>query len=313
MDKLIEKFGCKIIDTDLKKKFPNSLFIERDIFCMHRDLDKIGDDFYIYTGRGPSSSSLHLGHLVPFMFAKELQDIYNVHVIIQITDDEKFYRDDKTLTEIRDFGKENMRNIISCGFNLEKTTIFFNSSYQNSDLDLNVIKISKLVKLKDIISSFGFTDDMNIGSIFFPVQQMAPSFSSSFQKILGIKKPCLIIAGIDQDPYFRLVRDIAEKIGELKPSVIYANFLPGIFTKQSKMSSSNPLSAIFLEDSNSEIEKKIKKSFSGGQDTLENHVKFGGNTDVDICIEYLRFFVINKLFMKVLKPNLNLDKLHQKN
>ena len=41
-----------------------------------RDLDEIlnayesGKSFYLYTGRGPSSASLHFGHLIPFMFTK---------------------------------------------------------------------------------------------------------------------------------------------------------------------------------------------------------------------------------------------------
>ncbi len=26
--------------------------------------------FFLYTGRGPSSESMHLGHLVPFLFTK---------------------------------------------------------------------------------------------------------------------------------------------------------------------------------------------------------------------------------------------------
>ena len=40
------------------------------------DLEKIvelaeqGKPFYLYTGRGPSSDSLHMGHLIPFMFTK---------------------------------------------------------------------------------------------------------------------------------------------------------------------------------------------------------------------------------------------------
>lgn len=39
-----------------------------------RDLNTIldryeqGKPFYLYTGRGPSSDSMHLGHLIPFMF-----------------------------------------------------------------------------------------------------------------------------------------------------------------------------------------------------------------------------------------------------
>ncbi|KAL6141413.1 hypothetical protein ACLB2K_059701 [Fragaria x ananassa] len=41
-----------------------------------RDLNGIldayerGEKFYLYTGRGPSSEALHLGHLIPFMFTK---------------------------------------------------------------------------------------------------------------------------------------------------------------------------------------------------------------------------------------------------
>lgn len=44
--------------------------------CVCRDLNEIldlyekGEKFYLYTGRGPSSEALHLGHLIPFMFTK---------------------------------------------------------------------------------------------------------------------------------------------------------------------------------------------------------------------------------------------------
>lgn len=37
------------------------------------DLYEAGKKFYLYTGRGPSSDSLHLGHLIPFHFTKYLQ------------------------------------------------------------------------------------------------------------------------------------------------------------------------------------------------------------------------------------------------
>jgi len=44
-----------------------------------------------YEQIGPSSDSMHLGHLLPFIFTKWLQDAFNVPLIIQITDDEKFF------------------------------------------------------------------------------------------------------------------------------------------------------------------------------------------------------------------------------
>ena len=33
---------------------------------------------------------MHLGHLVPFMFTKWLQEAFKVPLVIQLTDDEKF-------------------------------------------------------------------------------------------------------------------------------------------------------------------------------------------------------------------------------
>lgn len=55
-------------------------FIRRGIFFSHRDfhtilkLKKDGKPFYLYTGRGPSSESMHLGHLIPFIVTKEFSD-----------------------------------------------------------------------------------------------------------------------------------------------------------------------------------------------------------------------------------------------
>ena len=47
---------------------------------------------------------------------------------------------------------------------------------------------------------------------------------------------------------------------------------------------------MFLNDSMKDIEKKIKSSFSGGQTTIEEHRAKGGNPDVDVAYQYLRYF-----------------------
>jgi tryptophanyl-tRNA synthetase len=49
-----------------------------------------GKPFYLYTGRGPSADSMHMGHLVPFIFCQWLQETFKVPIVIQMTDDEKF-------------------------------------------------------------------------------------------------------------------------------------------------------------------------------------------------------------------------------
>jgi len=80
--KLVKEFGTKEISKELLDRFekltgwkPHPL-LRRGSFFSHRDLDLIltryeqGKPFYLYTGRGPSSNSMHMGHLIPFTFTK---------------------------------------------------------------------------------------------------------------------------------------------------------------------------------------------------------------------------------------------------
>lgn len=81
-DKLIDQFGTKRVDAALLERFERltghkpHVFLRRGMFFSHRDFDKIldryeqGKPFFLYTGRGPSSDSMHLGHMVPFVFTK---------------------------------------------------------------------------------------------------------------------------------------------------------------------------------------------------------------------------------------------------
>ena len=77
-------------------------------------------------------------------------------------------------------------------------------------------------------------------------------------------------------------------MGLMQPSSTYHQFAIGI--TGGKMSSSMPETTIFLNDSMKTIEKKLKSSFSGGQPTLEEHRKKGGNPDIDVAYQYLRYF-----------------------
>ena len=111
-DRLIRQFGTQPLDAALVERFERITgqrphrFLRRGIFFSHRDLSFIldlyekGQKFYLYTGRGPSSEALHLGHLIPFQFTKWLQDVFNCPLVIQLTDDEKFlFKEDLKLEE----------------------------------------------------------------------------------------------------------------------------------------------------------------------------------------------------------------------
>ena len=93
--KLIKEFGTQEISKDILSKLKNAHpLLRRKIYFSHRDFDlwikdaESGKKVSIVTGRGPSEK-MHLGHLVPFLAAKSLQDKYNCNVYIPISEDEK--------------------------------------------------------------------------------------------------------------------------------------------------------------------------------------------------------------------------------
>ena len=77
-------------------------------------------------------------------------------------------------------------------------------------------------------------------------------------------------------------------MGLLAPSSTYHHFAVGL--TGDKMSSSKPKTSIFLDDDIETLTKKIRKAYSGGQSTIEEHRRIGGNPDVDVAYQYLMYF-----------------------
>ena len=104
--------------------------------------------------------------------------------------------------------------------------------------------------------------------------------------------PCLIPCAIDQDPYFRLTRDVAVKLKYPKPALLHAKFFPALQGPQTKMSASDLNSSIYMSDTPAQIKNKVNKhGFSGGRETVEEHRRLGGDPDVDVAYQYLGFFL----------------------
>jgi tryptophanyl-tRNA synthetase len=99
-----------------------------------------------------------LGHAVPFIFCKYLQDAFDVPIVIQITDDEKYmYRPELELEKVQKMAISNIKDIIAFGFNPEKTFIFTDTDYIKY-LYPNVIRVQKNVTLNQIRGVFGFDE-----------------------------------------------------------------------------------------------------------------------------------------------------------
>lgn len=160
-----------MIDDELLQRFERLTghkphrWLRRGLFFSHRDFDRIldkyehGEPFFLYTGRGPSSDALHLGHTIPFSFTKWLQDVFDVPLVIMLTDDEKaLFKDKLSFEETHKFALQNAKDIISCGFDLKKTFIYSDLEYVSGHFLMNVWEFSKLITFNQVRGAFGFNE-----------------------------------------------------------------------------------------------------------------------------------------------------------
>ncbi|HZY92925.1 MAG TPA: tryptophan--tRNA ligase [Thermoplasmata archaeon] len=290
-DRLREQFGTQEITADLLARLRTAAggelhpLLSREIYYSHRDLGAIldqyerGTPFFLYSGRGPSGP-LHTSHLVPFDLCAWLQKKFHVPMYIQITDDEKFWlRPKLSRAETRRWGLENLYDLLAVGFDPEGTHVFFDSRSIAALYPL-AAEAAKKIPYSTAKAVFGFPPSTNIGLVFYTALQTAPSFYPSW--VSGRPVPCLIPCGIDQDPHFRITRDIAEALGYPKPALLHSKMLPGLLGQDRVMSTTGdvPENALFLNDSPKEVTRKIRHAFTGGRATVEEQRRLGATPEI---------------------------------
>jgi tryptophanyl-tRNA synthetase len=203
-----------------------------------------------------------------------------------MTDDEKFVvEDDLTLKQTKTYGRENALDLIALGFKPEDTFIIFD--VEDIDLLYDIaLEVAKRITYSSTKATFGFQDSTNIGWIFWPAVQAVPCFIH--EKLTGENVPALIPAAIDQDPYWRLTRDVAEKLGYYKPAQMHCRLLPGL-GGGGKMSSSEPETTVFTTDTPEAVKRKIWNAFTGGKETATEQKRTGAEPNVCTVFQYFYF------------------------
>ncbi|HKS59793.1 MAG TPA: tryptophan--tRNA ligase, partial [Thermoplasmata archaeon] len=128
------------------------------------------------------------------------------------------------------------------------------------------VDIAKRIPYSTVKAVFGFPPSTNIGMVFYTALQTVP---------------CLIPCGIDQDPHFRITRDLAESLGYPKPALLHGQMLPSLLG-EAKMSTTHESKegAIFLNDPPKEVERKIAHAFTGGRATVEEQRRLGATPEI---------------------------------
>ena len=285
-DRLLDSFGADPLTSEQQARFPEPIhpLLRRNIFFAHRDLDPFldaatrGEVHSIVTGRGPSGP-MHIGHIVPFYFAKYLQETLGTIVYIPISDDEKYVVKDETLTEIATHTRDNLRDLLAVGFDPDLTRIIVDTA--DADVVYPIATaLAKHVTQSTVNATYG--EPPNIGLSFYPAVQATHLL---LPQLVEGRHPTLVPIAIDQDPHVRVTRDIAGKrrFDVTKPGALLSKFLPSL-DGPGKMSSSDDTPSILLSDDRETVTTKIQRyAYSGGLNDIESHREYGGDPEVDVA------------------------------
>ncbi len=289
-DRLRELFGTQELSPELLERIRGAAggdlhpLLRRGVYYSHRDVAALldglakGQPFFLYSGRGPSGP-LHTSHLVPFELCRWFQERLHVPMYIQITDDEKYWaRGGLSREETASWGLENLYDILALGFDPKRTHVFFDSRSIAALYPL-AIRVARKIPYSTVKAVFGFEPSTNIGLVFYTALQTVPCFWPSWAQ--GRTVPCLIPCGIDQDPHFRVTRDIAEGLGYPKPALLHSQMIPGLLGENVMSTTGDRAdNALFLNDSKSVVDRKVRNAFTGGRATVEEQRRLGATPEV---------------------------------
>ena len=315
-NKLITEFGLSPLNK-LPKIFNENLLFRRKKIFAHRDFQKILDavknkkPFIMMTGLMPTGK-FHIGHAIlaqQMIFYQKL----GAKLYIAVADIEAYNVRNQSLEESRKIAMEDyILNYIALGLKPVNCEIYFQSQRsENAKISNTYYKLQNLLARHATFNEFkAIYGEISPAKMTTALLQASDMLHAQLLELNG-PMPTLIPVGTDQDPHLRLTRDMSKRIKEFKFNQIsstYHIFVPGL--NGGKMSASDPTSFIALTDSPKEVEKKVKKyAFSGGQPTIKDHRKKGGNPDIDVAYQWLTFFEEDDHKLKQIYKNYKSGKL----
>ncbi len=155
---------------------------------------------------------------------------------------------------------------------------------------IRVAKRTSLKRAKRAMSIMGRKEDeaeLDSSKIIYPFMQVSDIFDMDLDIALG---------GMDQRHAHMLARDVADKLGYKKPVAVHTVILAGLKGSgrmdpiEAKMSKSKEGSAIFVDDSEEDIRRKMKKAFCPPE--------VEGNPVLQIARHILFSYYIEKMVIK---------------
>ena len=172
------------------------------------------------------------------------------------------------LKKIQNASKLMIETWKACGMNLENVEFIWSSEEINNKSDeywkivLDISTKFQLSRIKKCTQIMGReeSDELAASQIFYPVMQAADVF---------FLKADICSLGMDQRKVNMLCREYAKKVKRHSPIIISHHMVMGL-DGSDKMSKSNPDNAIFMDDSEADVKRKIKKAYCAPGDIEGN-------------------------------------------
>ncbi len=216
-----------------------------------------------YIGFEPSG----LPHIATLLWVNKLNDLVdlNIDVTVLLADWHAMVNDklDGDLNKIIESGNFFKKAMLASGLSERVKFVWAHDLVSSSDywgLLLKIAKASSLSRIRRSLPIMGRTEDdadKDFSKYIYPLMQVTDVFYLDSDFALG---------GTDQRHAYMLARDIAEKMERKKPVLIEGPLISslkgtGRMDNFKKMSKSSPDSAMFLNDNNDDIKRKIKNAF----------------------------------------------------
>jgi tyrosyl-tRNA synthetase len=181
----------------------------------------------------------------------------------------------------------------ACGMNLEKVEFVQCSDFvEDSDYWKKVVEISRHTTVQRMVRCSQImgrkeSDVQHVSMLLYPAMQAADIFQ------LGVD---ICQLGMDQRKVNILAREVAPKLGFVPPVAVHHHMLMGLLQPKveagdaveraisMKMSKSNPDSAVFMDDSEEDIKRKLSKAWCPERQVVENPV-----------LEYCKYILFERL------------------
>eukprot|EP00443_Scrippsiella_acuminata_P085087 CAMPEP_0115536160 /NCGR_PEP_ID=MMETSP0271-20121206/87627_1 /TAXON_ID=71861 /ORGANISM="Scrippsiella trochoidea, Strain CCMP3099" /LENGTH=677 /DNA_ID=CAMNT_0002968831 /DNA_START=20 /DNA_END=2050 /DNA_ORIENTATION=- len=160
---------------------------------------------------------------------------------------------------------------------------------------LDIARNSTIARVKRCGQIMGRkSDSLSAAQIMYPIMQSTDIF---------FLKADICQLGVDQRKVNMLARDYCDSVGrsQAKPIILSHHMLYGLAAGQAKMSKSNPDSAVFMEDSPADVERKIRNAYCPTKPE-EKAAKAGEDEEMSLvkddlmnpCLDYVQHILFSQ-------------------